>query len=38
MAIAIHGVKRYAHTYKWSEALCSMLYKGEILCSLIYMD
>ena len=26
MLIAVHGVKIYAHTYRWSEALCSMLY------------
>ena len=26
----------FAHTYTWSEALCSMLYKGEISCSLLY--
>ena len=26
MFIAVHGVKIYAHTYRWSEALCSMLY------------
>ena len=38
MLIAIHGVMLYAHTYTWSEALCSMLYKGEFLCSLLYMD
>ena len=38
MLIAIHGVKLYAHTYTWSEALFAMLYKGEILCSLLYMD
>ena len=38
MLIAIQGVKLYAHTYTWSEALCSMLYKGEIISSLHYMD
>ena len=27
MLIAIHGVKLYANTYIWSEALCSMLNK-----------
>ena len=27
MLIAIHGVKLYAHTYAWSEALCLMLQK-----------
>ena len=26
----------FAHTNTWSEALCSMLYKGEISCSLLY--
>ena len=26
MLIAIHGVKLYAHCYKWSEALCALLY------------
>ena len=30
MLIATHGVKLYAHTYTWSEALCSMLYKEDI--------
>ena len=38
MPIAIHGVMLYAHTYTWSEALCSMLYKGESLCTLLNMD
>ena len=38
MPIAIHGVMLYAHTYKWSEALCSMLYKGESLCTLLNME
>ena len=27
MLIAIHGVRLYAYTYTWSDALCSMLYK-----------
>ena len=27
MLIAIHELKRYAHCYTWSEALCSMLYQ-----------
>ena len=26
MLFAIHGVKLYAHSYSWSEALCSMPY------------
>ena len=30
MPTAIHKVKHYAHTYTCSEALCAMLYKGEI--------
>ena len=38
MPIAIHGVMLYAHTYTWSEALCSMLYKGESLCTLLNME
>ena len=38
MLNAIHGVMLYAHTYTWSEALCSILYKGERLFSLLYMD
>ena len=38
MPIAIHGVMLYAHTYTWSEALCSMLYKGDSLCTLLYME
>ena len=38
MLTTIHGVMLYAHNYTWSEALCSMLYKGESLCSLLYMD
>ena len=38
MLNAIHGVMLYAHTYIWSEALCSMLYKREYLCSLLYME
>ena len=25
MLIAIHEVKRYAHCYTWSEAICSFL-------------
>ena len=33
-----HGVMLYAHAYTWSEAVRSMLYKGESLCSLLYMD
>ena len=27
MLIAINEMKRYAHSYTWSEALCSMRYK-----------
>ena len=38
MPIAIHGVMLYAHTYTWNEALCSMLYKGESLCTLLNME
>ena len=38
MPIAIHGVMLYAHTYTWSVALCSMLYKGDSLCTLLYME
>ena len=38
MLITIHGVMLDAHNYTWSEALCSMLCKGESLCSLLYMD
>ena len=38
MPIAIHGVMLYAHTYTRSEDLCSVLYKGESLCSLQYME
>ena len=38
MPIAIHGVMLYAHTYTWSEALCSMLNKGESLCTLLNME
>ena len=46
MLNVIQGEKLYAHcytwrliahTYTWSEALCSMLYKGESLCSLLDM-
>ena len=36
MLIAIHEVTRYAHCFTWSEALGSMLCKGEISCSLLY--
>ena len=36
MLIAIPGVKLYAHTYTWSEALCLMLYKGESICSSLH--
>ena len=39
MLIAIHGVKHYmkrhAHCYTWSEALCSMPCNGEAICSLL---
>ena len=42
MLITIHGVMLYAHNYTWSEALCSMLYKGytwiEALCSMLFMN
>ena len=38
MPTAIHKVMLYAHTYTCSEALCSMLYKGESLCALLYME
>ena len=38
MLIAIHGVKFYAHHYTWSKALCSMLYKGESLFTLLYIE
>ena len=38
MLNAIYGVMLYAHTYTCSEALCSMLYKGESLCALLYME
>ena len=38
MLIAINGVKLYAHCYTWSEALCSMPYNGEAMCSLLYME
>ena len=38
MLIAIHGVKFYVHYYTWSKALCSMLYKGESLCTLLYIE
>ena len=38
MLNAIHGVMLYAHIYTWSEALYSMLYKREYLCSLLYME
>ena len=31
MLIGIHEVKRYSHCYTCSEALGSMLYKGESL-------
>ena len=34
MLITMHEVKRYAHCYRWSEALGSMLYK-ELSCLLI---
>ena len=27
MLIAIHEMKRYAHCYSWSEAICSLLNK-----------
>ena len=32
MLIAIDGVKLYAHTFTWTEALCSLLY---IECSIM---
>ena len=38
MLNAVYEVMLYAHTYTWSEALYSMLYKREYLCSLLYMD
>ena len=38
MPTAIHKVMLYAHSYTFSEALCSMLYKGEGLCALLYME
>ena len=38
MTTAIHKVMLYAHTYTCSEALCSMQYKGERLCALLYME
>ena len=38
MLNAKYGVMLYAQTYTWSEALYSMLYKREYLCSLLYMD
>ena len=38
MPIAINGVMLYAHTYTCNEALCSVLYKGESLCTLQCME
>ena len=38
MPTAIHKVVLYAHIYTCSEALCSMLYKGECLCAMLYME
>ena len=38
MLNAIYGVMLYAYTYTWNEALYSMLYKREYLCSLLYKD
>ena len=38
MTTAIHKVMLYAHTYTCSEAFCSMLYKGESLCALLFME
>ena len=38
MLIAIHGVMLYAHYYTWSEALCLMHTRSEVLCSLLYME
>ena len=50
MPTAIHKVKLFAHTFTCSEALCSMLYKGEIkvyahcytwsvaICSILYLE
>ena len=38
MPIAIHGVMLYAHTYTCREAMRSVIYKGESLCTLLYME
>ena len=38
MTTAKHNVMLCAHTFTCSEALCSMLYKGESLCALLYME
>ena len=38
MLNAIHVVMLFAHAYTWGDGLCSMLYKGEILCSLLYIN